>query len=242
MKLCLKGTWEILFFNNIVELSENLFIEKGLSDYRIQFAEDDPVISTLFPFPDSLALNIKINWSEDLSYNHIDLNTMNIARIQINTTDWSMQFDSLLFSIIDSDSLIAGLEKINAKIIFTMSDNTINSVTDSVAYVILLNDSRALGSEVFNYPNPFSVDGGITHIRYVINKDGLIQGKFIVFDAGGDMVYYNNKIDVSRGTHDDLTWDGTNLRGNKLASGIYFGFLDIENEKPVRIKIAIINR
>ena len=44
------------------------------------------------------------------------------------------------------------------------------------------------------------------------------------------------------GTHDDLTWDGTNLRGNKLASGIYFGFLDIENEKPVRIKIAIISR
>jgi hypothetical protein len=237
------GGHEISKIDNIkLTYLDSLYVEKNLSDYSLQFYENGPVLSTVFPFPDLLELFIKIDWSEDLSYNNTDLDTFYIARSRGNSPNWSMQMDSLLFSLVEEDSLIAGLDRLNAKIIFTLSDYTFNSITDSVEYTIIINDSKILGSEVFNYPNPFSVVEGKTNIRYVINKEGLNSGKFIVFDAGGDIVHYNPNIDVNIGTHDDLTWDGTNLKDIKLASGIYFGFLEIENEKPVRIKIAIINR
>ena len=223
---------------------EDLSIIRDSLNYLIQFSQDDTVLNTEFPFPDSLELSLRINWSENLSYNNSDLNSFYVARTQSDVLNWSMQLDSVLSFLVEDDSLIAGLESMNARIVFTLSDYTINTDVDSVEYTILLDIDRLLGTEVFNYPNPFSVaKGERTHIRYVINREGHNTGKFIVFDAGGDVVHYNNEIDVSLGTHsEDLIWDGTDLRGNKLASGIYFGFLQIENEKPVRIKIAILNR
>ncbi|MBC8214331.1 MAG: hypothetical protein H8E71_06815 [Candidatus Marinimicrobia bacterium] len=237
------GGHEISKIDNIkLTYLDSLYVEKNLSDYSVQFYENGPVLSTVFPFPDLLELFIKLDWSEDLSYNNTDLDTFYIDRTRGNFPNWSMQMDSLLFSLVEDDSLIAGLERLNARIIFTLSDYTLNTISDSVEYTIIIDDSKIIGSEVFNYPNPFSVVEGKTNIRYVINKEGLNSGKFIVFDAGGDIVHYNPNIDVNIGTHDDLTWDGTNLKGIKLASGIYFGFLEIENEKPVSIKIAIINR
>ena len=160
------------------------------------------------------------------------------------TCPWSMQIDSLINYLVQDDSLLTGFDRLNARIIFTLSDHTINLDADTVEYAILFDLNKLMGKEVFNYPNPFSVaKGEKTFIRYVINKENLGTGKFIVLDAGGDIVYFNNQIDISLGTHShDLMWDGTDLRGNKLASGIYFGFLEIETAKPVRIKIAITNR
>ncbi|MBC8485692.1 MAG: hypothetical protein H8D45_06595, partial [Bacteroidetes bacterium] len=237
------GGHEVSKSENIsLSYQENLSVVKNLSNYSIQFSEEDTVLSTVFPFPDSLEVFIRIDWSEDLSYHNTNFDTLYVDRTRSKAPNWSMQLDSLLYFLVEDDSLIAGLERMNAKILFTLSDYTINTDADSVEYAILLNVNRLLGSEVFNYPNPFPVDNELTHIRYVINKEGLNKGKFIIFDAGGDVVYYNNNINLGIGTHDDLTWGGTDLRGNKLASGIYFGFLEIENEKPVRIKIAIINR
>ena len=224
---------------------EDLSVIKDSTRYFIQFSSEDTVLSTDFPFSDSLELTINMDWSkdEDLSYGNQSLKTFDIARSQGDSLFWSLQIDSLLLFLLDDSSQIVDTERLNAKIIFSLSDHTINKDSMTVEYVILINTTDILGSEVFNYPNPFSVlMGEKTNIRYVINKEGLSKGKFIVFDAGGDVVYYNRNIDVSIGTHTDLVWDGTDLRGNRLSSGIYFGYLEIENKKPVRIKIAILNR
>jgi hypothetical protein len=240
----LGGGHEVSRLENIVLFyQEDLSIIRDSLHYLIQFSQDDTVLQTEFPFPDSLKLSLRIDWSEDLSYKNSDFNSSYISRTQSDTLNWSIQLDSLLSLLVENDSLISGLERMNAKIVFMLSDYTTNTDADSVEYAILLNMNRLLGTEVFNYPNPFSVSKGEkTRIRYVINKEELKKGKFIIFDAGGDVVFYNNDINLSVGTHDDLTWNGTNLRGNKLASGIYFGFLEIENDKPIRIKISIINR
>lgn len=224
--------------------SDSPQIEQNIFGSSIQFTQKDTVLTTFFSFQDSLELLIKMEWSEDLNYHYTNYDTLYIDRTQSVASNWTMQLDSLIFSLVNDNSLITESEHLNVRIIFTLSDYTNNSISDTVEYMVLFNDSKIFGSEAFNYPNPFSVARGEdTNIRYVINKEGLDNGKFIIFDAGGDIVYYNKDINVAIGTHTHgLIWDGTDLRGNKLASGIYFGYLEIDNEKPVRIKIAIINR
>jgi len=168
---------------------------------------------------------------------------ISISRSNGDTISWSLPLVDLMSLIIDDSLYLQNIDKINTRLLFKLSDLTANMDTLLAAYSILFNYKGTVGSELFNYPNPFNVaNGEITNIRYVITKDDLSKGKFVVFDAGGDIVHYNGLINVSKGTHDDLVWDGTDINGNRLSSGVYFGFLEIEDDKPLRVKIVIINR
>ena len=106
---------------------EDLSIIRDSLNYLIQFSKDDTVLNTEFPFPDSLELSLRLNWSENLSYINSDLNSFNVARTQSDTLNWSMQLDSLLSFLVEDDSLITMLESMNARIVFTLSDYTINT-------------------------------------------------------------------------------------------------------------------
>ena len=69
----------------------------------------------------------------------------------------------------------------------------------------------------------------------------MTGGEFIIFDAGGDIVYFNNNLNLNIGTHDDLIWDGTDLNGNKISSGVYFGYLKTKGTSFKKIIISILN-
>ena len=237
------GGHEVSILENItVSYFDNLSIENQSDTFNIRFGLTDTILSTKFPFPDSLLFNINMNWSSGIDYSNQQTTQILVDRSNTDTTSWSVSFDSLL-SLLNKDSMNYNmLDQINSHINFTLNDHTALVDTGSVEYKILLTDSSPIGKEVFNYPNPFSsIKGQNTTIRYTIHREGMTGGEFIIFDAGGDIVFFNNILNLSIGTHDDLIWDGTDLNGNKLSSGVYFGYLKTKNTSFKNIIISILN-
>jgi hypothetical protein len=135
------------------------------------------------------------------------------------------------------------LEGKNSIIInYALSDHAGNEQNYKIKYVLYnASDIQGLVDDIFNFPNPFSsVDEG-TRIRYSLTQDGN-QGKYVVFNAKGELVYHYSlsSSELQQGTH-TIYWDGHYLKNNYLlATGVYFGFLDID-DKIAKHKIAIIN-
>lgn len=81
--------------------------------------------------------------------------------------------------------------------------------------------SRVLGAVVYNFPNPFNLNGAVTHIRYelldmaevtieILNANSNLVRKLV----GGEF--------RAAGEHTEDTWDGRNADGDLVANGIYF--------------------
>ena len=79
-----------------------------------------------------------------------------------------------------------------------------------------------------NYPNPFSTS---TSIPYDLNKGSDI--KVTIYDILGRVVRKFEIGQQSNGTH-NITWNGNNDLGQKVASGIYFYRLDADGESQVK--------
>lgn len=115
-------------------------------------------------------------------------------------------------------------------------------------YVTVVNavDGASIGTEVFNYPNPFRAQSETgTTFRYSIPED-IDKGALIVLDASGDLVFYQDLgqvLGLSAGTH-EIWWNGRDLIRGKLATGVYFGILEVEQsgkKESMKIKIAVQN-
>ena len=74
-----------------------------------------------------------------------------------------------------------------------------------------------------NYPNPFNPS---TTIKFTVPQAGIVKIK--VYDAMGNLVkeLYNQYVQQG---YFNVTWNGTDVRGNKVASGIYFYKLESPN-------------
>jgi len=120
-----------------------------------------------------------------------------------------------------------------------------NTYEDTLYYHVLFpeGEDRLLSDFIFNFPNPFKSSEG-TRFRYLISDNRIIkEGKLIILDAGGDIVFYWKLTpkDLTPGEH-YINWDGRSLYREILSSGIYFGYFEIEGEKPSHLKIAIDNK
>ena len=105
--------------------------------------------------------------------------------------------------------------------------------------------------KVINYPNPFasllSADEKIgTTIRFVLPSQlaGGAEVTLRIFDAGGEQVYTANLGE--RGPGENLvTWTGFSIYGEPLATGVYFGILEVKGDGTAeigKVKMAIFNR
>ena len=87
----------------------------------------------------------------------------------------------------------------------------------------------------WNYPNPFNPE---TIITFSLNKEEPVS--IIVYDIRGRRVKtLVDKDQFTAGEH-RIIWDGTNERGEAVASGIYFYKMQTEGFSSVR-KMSLIN-
>jgi flagellar hook capping protein FlgD len=110
---------------------------------------------------------------------------------------------------------------------FSVVDMAGNETKRAMIYSVVAEAEAALS--IMNFPNPFP-PGGITNIRYSLPEEAQ-NGKIVIFDAGGDMVFFKdlNNGELERGEH-TFQWDGRDLFGNILARGIYFCRLWVDME------------
>jgi len=146
---------------------------------------------------------------------------------------------------------------VNLVILLDYTDGAGNSGTleigeEEVQYLVNTGelDGLLLG-KVFNYPNPFasllSADEKIgTTIRFVLPPQLPVgaQVTLRIFDAGGEQVYAANLGERQPGEH-LVTWTGHSIYGEPLATGVYFGILEVTTDGAAemgKIKMAILNR
>jgi len=84
-----------------------------------------------------------------------------------------------------------------------------------------------------NFPNPFN---GMTVIPFQSNINGRVELK--IYNILGQTVYFN-AFDCSFGENVRILWDGKDLSGNVLPSGLYFAGLNA-NDYREAIKMEIL--
>ena len=192
-----------------------------------------PFVITGFQFNDSLDIDVKITMIDSLgdsssppTFNQTAVNGMYDFQKQLYIELSELELQG-------ADTLI---------IQYTATDWAGNISIHKIKYNLFTEDDiSGLVDRIFNYPNPFgSVDGG-TQIRYILTNDAQ-NGKYVIFDAKGELVYHYSlsENDLLKGTH-TITWSGKYLNDKYvLATGVYFGFLDID-DMIAKHKLVIMN-
>jgi hypothetical protein len=87
-----------------------------------------------------------------------------------------------------------------------------------------------------NYPNPFN---SITEIRYVLPiGKASYQVQLKIYDLLGRLVKVLVDQEQSVGNY-SISWDGTDLGGNRVASGVYFYSLEAGDSKLIRKMLVL---
>jgi subtilisin family serine protease len=84
-----------------------------------------------------------------------------------------------------------------------------------------------------NYPNPFNPT---TWIPFYLPRDGTASLK--VYNVKGELVKVLRERYYTRGAH-SVRWDGTDAKGRRVASGLYFCVLSQGGEKQTRKMLLI---
>ncbi len=107
-----------------------------------------------------------------------------------------------------------------------VNDNVGEGTVDFVVVDGQIMDIQQLG----NYPNPFS---GTTHFVFEHNHpDEELDINIGIFNIGGSLVKeIKEKFTPTGSRTADITWDGTDNGGNKLASGVYVYRLSLTTTK-----------
>jgi hypothetical protein len=85
-----------------------------------------------------------------------------------------------------------------------------------------------------NYPNPFN---GRTKIDFSLSEQSDIE--LSVFDVIGNKVAVLINDRLVAGTH-SVIWDGNNMNGQQVSSGVYFYKLDINGERSVSKEMLLL--
>jgi len=116
--------------------------------------------------------------------------------------------------------------------------NTVGVETPPISVV-----SSDPGETFGNYPNPFGVNDGQTKFVFFMENDG--DAEIFIFTLLGELVWHDKREGLKRGLYDgEITWDGTNDKGQTVLNGVYLGVLKVKYRsgasKSYKTKIAFI--
>ncbi len=119
-----------------------------------------------------------------------------------------------------------------------------NNMTSRQLYYVVLGDTVEGIKDVYNFPNPFNPkQGQKTNIAFVSGR--LDKFKLYVFDLGFNLVYYKEFFSNSpglSGLRKTIPWNGTNLKGDVVANGVYFARIVSDKYKSPILKIVVNNK
>ena len=93
------------------------------------------------------------------------------------------------------------------------------------------------------FPNPFDIQN-INSVRFLFetNINNIINGVISIYDFNMDKVFEFNCTQNNPHLDDDYlcTWNGRNFNNEKVANGVYFCKINIDN-KELWEKLIVIN-
>ncbi len=82
--------------------------------------------------------------------------------------------------------------------------------------------------QTYAYPNPFSLSADrLVRIRYQLESSGSVTVR--IFDFAMNLVRTLSASAQQRGEH-DISWNGIDSRGTRVANGSYFYAIEIGRE------------
>ncbi len=102
-------------------------------------------------------------------------------------------------------------------ILFFISFNLVGATADSI-------------TKVYNYPNPYQPSSGTdVTIRFVYNRQSAITSVnyyLYIYDIIGNKVLVTKRVGAvplaANDNNVDITWNGNNDKGSRVAPGVYF--------------------
>ncbi len=84
-----------------------------------------------------------------------------------------------------------------------------------------------------NYPNPFS---DITHFIFEHNRPGeALKVELGIYNTAGVPVRFIEQTFTPSGSHsNEITWDGTDIHGARLPSGVYPYRMILSTDKGIQ--------
>ena len=90
--------------------------------------------------------------------------------------------------------------------------------------------------ETYAYPNPFSpTSDGIVRIRYELDANQSVTVR--IFDFSSRLIRTLTDGSQSTGTR-EVSWDGSDDRGARVANGIYFYTVDADQSASGKILVV----
>jgi hypothetical protein len=144
-------------------------------------------------------------------------NLTNLSNMDMKYSDTGSELRVLLWSL-DGKSVPAGSAKLfsfegkNVELVSVeAADNLGRTLKGTISTKSIPTNFALLG----NYPNPFNPS---TNISFALPENSSVSLK--VYNIAGQLVWNYEKY-YEAGTH-TITWNGTNLNGESVSSGVYF--------------------
>ncbi|WP_457566796.1 hypothetical protein [Caldithrix abyssi] len=125
----------------------------------------------------------------------------------------------------------------------TLVDSANNKTLRRLHYTVVGDTVEGI-KDIYNFPNPFNPkQGQKTNIAFASGQ--LNTFKLYIFDMGFNLVYYeefSSRLPGLASFRKTVPWDGTNLRGEIVANGVYFARIVSDNFKSPILKIVVNNK
>ncbi|MHB2149227.1 hypothetical protein ACX8XP_09235 [Calditrichota bacterium LG25] len=125
----------------------------------------------------------------------------------------------------------------------TLVDSANNKTLRRLHYTVVGDTVEGI-KDIYNFPNPFNPkQGQKTNIAFAAGQ--LNTFKLYIFDMGFNLVYYkefSSNLPGLASFRKTVPWDGTNLRGEIVANGVYFARIVSDNFKSPVLKIVVNNK